>query len=82
MPEGKTYSDAEPLLTPLVTPEPILIDEDVIGRYSQQYAGQIFDRLPALLCLGHFFLKGTLDSHFSRPEHLLILTYYQYSYAA
>ena len=29
------------------------------------FAGR--DSLPALLYLGHFFLNGTLDSHFSRP---------------
>ena len=41
MPEGKTYPGAELILTPPATPEPVLIDESVIGRYGQQHAERI-----------------------------------------
>lgn len=35
-----------------------------------------FKRLPALLYLGHFFLNGTLDSHFSQAVtlHIALIT--------
>lgn len=38
VPEEKTYPGAERILTSPTTPEPLLIDEDVIGRQNQQYA--------------------------------------------
>ena len=38
-----------------------------INSLKQRDLRADFKRLPALLCLGHFFLNGTLDSHFSRP---------------
>lgn len=34
VPEGKTYPGAELILTPPATPEPVLIDEVMIGRHG------------------------------------------------
>ena len=41
VPEGKTYPGAELILTPPATPEPVLIDENTIGKHGQQYAERI-----------------------------------------
>ena len=36
VPEGKTYPGAKLILTPSATPEPLLIDENTIGRQVRQ----------------------------------------------
>ena len=41
VPERKTYPGAELILTPPATPEPVLIDEGLIGRHGQQHAERI-----------------------------------------
>lgn len=37
VPEGKTYPDAELILTPPATPEPALIDEGMVSSMLNEY---------------------------------------------